>query len=168
MRAFQPFSKNLSPSRPGARMQGFTLIEMLIVIAISALLIAVLVPNFGPAISRAKLHSATRDLASALRHCRGFAMIKGQDAILELNTETHQYQISGKKRGYHIPDEVEIGLFTTTTETLNETTGRIRFFPDGSSTGGRITLKGKSQTTVIDISWLTGEIRMGDQRVVDQ
>ena len=157
--------KHSCKSRPSS---GFTLIEMLIVIAVSALLLAVLVPNFAPAISRAKLHSASRDISSALRHCRGYAMIKGQDAILELNTATHQYQISGKNRTYHIPEEIEIGLFTTTSETIDETTGRIRFFPDGSSTGGRVTLTGKAQTTVIDISWLTGEIRMGDKNAVDQ
>lgn len=150
------------------RTTGFTLIEMLIVIAIGALLLAVMVPNFGPALSRAKLNSATRDVASALRHTRGYAMIKGQDAFFELNTETHEYRVSGRQRTYHIPEEVGLSLFTTTSETVDESTGRILFFPDGSSTGGRVTLMGKNQTIVIDINWLTGEIRTGNKDVVDQ
>lgn len=160
-------TRSSDPCRRGW-VSGFTLIEMLIVIAIGALMIAVMAPNFGPAISRAKLQSASRDLASALRHTRGYAMIKGQDALFELNTGAHAYRVSGRNRVYHVPEEIGLGLFTTTTETVDESTGRIRFFPDGSSTGGRVTLEGGKQSVVIDINWLTGEIRMGNKDVVDQ
>lgn len=152
----------------GPQSQGFTLIEMMIVIAISAIVLATLVPNFTPAIERAKLHASSRDIVSALRHCRGYAMIKGEDALFELNTIAHTYRISGRKKLYNIPDSIELGLFTTSTETLDEGTGRIRFFPDGSATGGRVTLIGKNQTLVVDINWLTGEIKLGDKDVVDQ
>jgi general secretion pathway protein H len=51
---------------------------------------------------------------------------------------------------------------------LDEGTGRIRFFPDGSATGGRVTLIGQNQTLVVDINWLTGEIKLGDKDAVDQ
>ena len=152
----------------GPQTEGFTLIEMLIVIAISAIVLATLVPNFAPAIERAKLNAASRDVVSALRHCRGYAMIKGEDALFEINTLTHTYRISGRNKLYQIPESIQLGLFTTTTETLDEGTGRIRFFPDGSATGGRVTLIGQKQTLVIDINWLTGEIKLGDKDVVDQ
>jgi len=148
--------------------EGFTLIEMMIVIAISAIVLATLVPNFTPAIERAKLHAASRDVVSALRHCRGYAMIKGEDALFEVNTIAHTYRISGRKKLYHIPESIDLGLFTTSTETLDEGTGRVRFFPDGSATGGRVTLIGQNQTLVVDINWLTGEIKLGDKDVVDQ
>lgn len=148
--------------------EGFTLIEMMIVIAISAIVLATLVPNFAPAIERAKLNAASRDVVSALRHCRGYAMIKGEDALFEINTINHTYRISGRNKLYHIPESIQLGLFTTTTETLDEGTGRIRFFPDGSATGGRVTLIGQNQTLVIDINWLTGEIKLGDKDAVDQ
>ena len=147
---------------------GFTLIEMMIVIAISATILATLVPNFTPAIERTKLHAAARDIASALRHCRGYAMIRGEDAIFEIDTSKNTYQITGRKKGYQIPESIELSLFTTTTETLSDHAGRIRFFPDGSATGGRVTLIGQNQTLVIDVNWLTGEIKLGDKDEVDQ
>lgn len=147
---------------------GFTLIEMLIVIAISATVLATLVPNFSPAIERTKLHAAARDVSSALRHCRGYAMIKGEDAVFELDTANNVYKITGRKKSYSIPESIELSLFTTTTETLSDNSGRIRFFPDGSATGGRVTLIGKNQTLVIDINWLTGEIKLGNKDDVDQ
>lgn len=150
------------------KLRGFTLIEMMIVIAISATILATLVPNFAPAIERTKLHAAARDVVSALRHCRGHAMIKGEDAIFELDTSKNTYQITGRKKSYQIPESIELSIFTTTTETVSDNAGRIRFFPDGSATGGRVTLIGQNQTLVIDINWLTGEIKLGDKDEVDQ
>ena len=141
---------------------GFTLLEMLIVLVISSIVMAALIPNFGPAIARAQLYSATRDVASALRHTRGQAMLTGQDALFELNTEQHLYRVTGRPKVYKLPPEVQLGLITTTTETLDEGTGRIRFFPDGSATGGRVTLIANRQTRVVDVNWLTGEVRMGE------
>lgn len=157
----------LSRARPRGtakdlRETGFTLIEMLIVLVIASIVMATLVPSFGPAIARAQLYSATRDVASALRHTRGQAMIKGQDALFELNTQQHTYRVAGRPRVYKLPPEIELGLFTTTTETLDEGTGRIRFFPDGSATGGRVTLVAVKQTRVVDVNWLTGEVRIGE------
>jgi general secretion pathway protein H len=141
---------------------GFTLLEMLIVLVISSIVMATLIPNFGPAIARAQLYSATRDVASALRHVRGQAMLQGQDALFELNTEQHLYRVTGRSKLYKLPSEVQLGLYTTSSETLDEGTGRIRFFPDGSATGGRVTLIANKQTRVVDVNWLTGEVRMGE------
>lgn len=151
------------PASPGRLSSpGFTLIEMLIVLVIASIAMTTLMPSFAPAIARAQLYSATRDVASALRHARGQAMIKGQDAVFELNTVQHTYQVTGRTKAYQLPSGIELGLYTTTTETLDEGTGRIRFFPDGSATGGRVTLIGGQQTRVVDVNWLTGEVRMGE------
>ena len=148
--------------RPPRRAAGFTLLEMLIVLVISSIVMATLIPNFGPAIARAQLYSATRDVASALRHVRGQAMLNGQDELFELNTEQHVYRVTGRSRVYKLPSEVQLGLYTTSSETVDEGTGRIRFFPDGSATGGRVTLIANKQTRVVDVNWLTGEVRMGE------
>lgn len=142
---------------------GFTLLEMLIVLAIAGTVLATLVPSFGPAIARAQLSSATRDIASALRYCRGQAMLKGQDALFELNINKHFYQVSGRPKVYALPADIELGLYTTSSETIDEGKGRIRFFPDGSATGGRVTLIAHKQTRVIDVNWLTGEVKISDE-----
>ena len=151
----------LRPGRDGFG-AGFTLLEMLIVLVIAAILMATVVPNFGPAIARAQPYSATRDIASALRHTRGQAMVTKRDALFELNTEQHSYRVTGRVKAYSLPPEIDLSLYTTTTETVDEGTGRIRFFPDGSATGGRVTLTANKQKRVVDVNWLTGEVRMGN------
>ena len=40
---------------------------------------------------------------------------------------------------------------------------RIRFFPDGSSTGGNIELTRKHREVRIDVDWLTGAVAMSEK-----
>jgi general secretion pathway protein H len=51
-----------------------------------------------------------------------------------------------------------MSLITAQSEQANESVGAIRFYPDGSSTGGRIDLSSDDVRYVIDVSWLTGTV----------
>ncbi|NBC88790.1 MAG: hypothetical protein GVX90_04750 [Alphaproteobacteria bacterium] len=52
----------------------------------------------------------------------------------------------------------------TAAEDVSEETrrARFRFFPDGSATGGRITLSRDERQYRIDIDWLTGRVKILD------
>ncbi len=136
---------------------------MLLALVIAGLLMAVSVPNFGPLLARAQLYSATRDVASALRHARGQALIRGREAEFELDVDRHRYRVSGRAKAYGLPSQVDLSLYTVATETVDEGMGRIRFFPDGSATGGRVTLQGGGQKRYVDVSWLTGEVKVREE-----
>jgi general secretion pathway protein H len=45
-----------------------------------------------------------------------------------------------------------------TGEVLNEKTGAIRFYPDGGSTGGKVTLSADGRSWTVRVGWLTGDI----------
>lgn len=152
----QPGSACLGAAKDG----GFTLLEMLLALVIAGALMAVVLPNFGPAMAKAQLQSATRDVASALRHARGQALIRGREAEFELDVEHHRYRVSGRPKAYGLPGAVALSLYTAESETVNESLGRIRFFPDGSATGGRVTLAAGKEKRMVDVNWLTGEVRI--------
>ena len=40
--------------------------------------------------------------------------------------------------------------------------GAIRFYPDGSSTGGRITVSSGERKFLVDVDWLTGRVSIED------
>jgi general secretion pathway protein H len=54
----------------------------------------------------------------------------------------------------------QVQVTTAAQEVLDEEQAGIRFWPDGRSTGGRITLSRNDQMQHIDIAWLTGRIRV--------
>ncbi|MEH6874543.1 MAG: GspH/FimT family pseudopilin, partial [Candidatus Competibacter sp.] len=58
---------------------------------------------------------------------------------------------------------VALKLYTARSELLDNTTGSIRFFPDGSSTGGAITVGGAKLAYRINVDWLTGAIAIVEQ-----
>jgi general secretion pathway protein H len=44
----------------------------------------------------------------------------------------------------------------------SERRGAIRFYPDGSSTGGRITVTFGRTQYLVDVDWLTGRVSITD------
>lgn len=64
------------------------------------------------------------------------------------------------------PTNANAGVVKTSAreDQANATTGRIRFFPDGSSTGGRITLKRGQREWHVNVAWLTGAVSVVDSK----
>ncbi len=53
---------------------------------------------------------------------------------------------------------MDMALETARSEMEEEGIGRIRFFPDGASTGGNVELSLGEVVWRIEINWLTGEV----------
>lgn len=139
-------------------MRAFSLLELLVVLAIVALASTILVPAFTGG-AGAELQVAARDLASGLRYARSHALTHGDEVTLTLDVDDRRFEISGSDIGRDLPSSVELSLYTARSELLDGNTAAIRFFPDGSSTGGRITVTGANgQERYIDVDWLTGRV----------
>lgn len=135
---------------------GFTLMELLVVLAIIALALA-LVPPFMPnAMNSMKVRSAARQLAAGLRNARDLAVTSQQETRLVLDVNAHEFAVGKRKTHLTLPSSATLNLDTATVEQQSRTAGSIRFFPDGSATGGRITLAYQKSQYQIDVNWLTG------------
>ncbi len=115
-------------------------------------------PKLSSGVSGTELKASARQLAAGLRKARSDAISRRREAVLTVDVEGHQFQLSGDPRIYHLPKSVGVKLFTAQSELVNGTTGAIRFFPDGGSTGGRITLNANERNYDVDINWLTGQV----------
>lgn len=148
----------------GARQaeRGFTLVEVLIVMAILALILAVVPPLFSSSLSSATLKAAARDVAAGLRHARSEAITLNKEVRFRLDVEAHSFTIGDDKGALSLPSDVELVLFTATSEVLDDQTGMIRFFADGSSTGGGITLIDEDRKFEVMVDWLTGRVTILD------
>ena len=158
-----------SPSRfmergQGVRWQhGFTLLEILVALVIGMLLVALVPPLLSGLGGATELRAATRQLAAGLRGARNEAVTRQQEAVLTLDLTGHRFGVTGDPREIPLPDSVALKLYTAQSELLDNTTGSIRFFPDGSSTGGAITIGGPKLTYRINVDWLTGAIAIVEQ-----
>lgn len=141
------------------RNTGFTLTEVVVALTIAALLTAVAVPALGRALERVRTNNSTRELVTALKATRLEARTSGADALFTLDVATHVYRIAnGQDRALPVGDGATLTLLTAESERLSQTAGAIRFLPDGSSTGGSITLTYRGREQRVEIDWLTGQV----------
>jgi general secretion pathway protein H len=142
------------------RVSGFTLLELIVVLFIVVLGFSVVGINLSSGNDSTKLKVAARDIVSALRYARGQALISHQEATVTLDLTENTYTVSGRDKVYSISKDIDITVVTAQNELTGEGQGNIRFFADGSSTGGRVTLELGKAAWKIDINWLTGQIEL--------
>ncbi|MDM0072861.1 GspH/FimT family protein [Variovorax sp. J2P1-59] len=71
-----------APRRPAALSSGFSAVELLVEIAIAALLMALAMPSFGTLVSRYRLRHAADDLSAAIYLARAEALRRGGNVTL--------------------------------------------------------------------------------------
>lgn len=138
---------------------GFTLLEILLVLAILAIGAALTLPALVRP-SGTELRTATGSVAAGLRRARDAAVNTQHPTTLSVDLPARQFRVSGEAGYRQLPPRIALSLFTARSQLEDERRGRIRFFPDGSSTGGRVTLSSGERRYHVDVDWLTGQVRV--------
>jgi general secretion pathway protein H len=145
--------------------RGFTLLEILIALVIGVLLVALVPPLLSGMSGATELRGAARQLAAGLRGARNEAITRQHEAVLTFDLEQHRFGVTGDPRVITLPESLAFKLYTAQSELIDGAAGNIRFFPDGSSTGGHITVSGPKLAYRINVDWLTGAIAIVEQEV---
>lgn len=133
---------------------GFTLIEMIVVLIVLGLAAGLVIAR-GPMRSpRLAMRAAATDLIQGLRLTRARAIATDRPALFTLDTLNHTWQAADASP-QTLPTGIVPSLLTVTGQARGET-GAVAFNPDGSASGGRITLTEGDMRLVIGIDWLTG------------
>jgi general secretion pathway protein H len=137
---------------------GVTLLELMIVLVLMALIASVTIPIFGSGVSTTELRSAARELAAGLRLARGQAIAQRTEAMLELDVAARNFRVPPDPRVHALPTGIDLKLFTAQRDLVSDNVGAIRFYPDGGSNGGRVTLAAGERKYDVDVDWLTGRV----------
>jgi len=138
--------------------KGFTLLELLVVLVIAGLVLAFVVPVGGRHGERAELARSVDQMASALRMTRSRAIRNDRPEALVVDVKQALYRDAGNAGLGAFPAGTHLTLVTTEDEQQSGALGSIRFFPDGSSTGGGITIEKGALRYDVLVDWLTGSV----------
>ena len=142
---------------------GFTLLEMVVVLAILALSLTLIVGYRPPWSSGLGVREAASTLASAMRLARSEAISRDAPVSVVIDVADHRYKV-GEGPEHSLPSRLKVGLLTIASERHATNVGEIRFNSDGSSTGGRVTIGDGSRTLAVGVDWLSGRVSIGDER----
>lgn len=122
--------------------RGFTLVEMLVALAVMALLAAVALPQLQTALPSMKARRDAAQAVARLHTARDRALASGEVVAVEFSDMGAVFTPVGTAR----PSEKAV----------------VRFFPDGSVTGGALVIGEGGAAHLIRLHPLTGSVRLDD------
>lgn len=140
---------------------GFTLVELLVVLSIIGLMIAIAMPTLSRLTPGLRLNAAAQDVASRVKAARREAMQQNRAMAVTIDLDARQVRV-GSARPIQLDPRLGISLLTAVSELQGAGVGSIRFFPDGTSTGGRVSLRDADRRYDVVVAWLTGRVSVED------
>jgi general secretion pathway protein H len=139
---------------------GFTLLEMVCVLAIIALLAAVLLPFIPRETSRARLQAYALQTATLLSADRVAAISRRTSVATLVDAGARAIHSGARPDSIHIPDDVRFDAILPQTCRQRAALSTISFFANGTSCGGTIALTRFDAGFEIRVNWLTGRIEI--------
>ena len=142
------------------REAGFTLLEMVAVIAVVAMLAAILLPRVPRATTRPRLEAYALETAALLKADRTAALRRHAQITAQVDAPGRAIRSGSTGRILQVPDDV--GFEATLPLSCNERPARstISFFATGASCGGTIVLSRLGTGYEVRVNWLTGGIEV--------
>ncbi|MGZ8362373.1 MAG: pilus assembly FimT family protein [Caulobacteraceae bacterium] len=137
-------------SATGRRDAGATLLEALVVLAITAMISAVAFPNLTRGLDRMALRQAERALTADIAEARARAIRGGSPVLFNVAADGRSYGWSGSARR-STPSSVSVSLEPSV----------LSFSQDGGATPGQIRLTSVAGAASLTIDPVTGSVLAG-------
>ncbi|MFP5414226.1 MAG: GspH/FimT family pseudopilin [Gammaproteobacteria bacterium] len=147
-----------APASPGSeRGAGFTLLELMVALAVVALLLTTAPPMLSRAMETMEYRAAVRHLLAGLKGARQTAIETGTSVAFTVAPNEHRFGVGDELTG-ELPPRLVLRLVVADAE-IGRDRGAIRFYPDGSATGGSIEiLRPSGEGVRLRVDWLLGRI----------
>jgi general secretion pathway protein H len=139
---------------------GFTLIEIICVLAIVGLLAALALPAFPRATSRTQLEGYVLDVAALLKGDRNAAIRTRSSVATQLSAQGRTVRSGFNGASLQLPDDVAFNAILAKRCGDRAVGSEIDFFPSGMSCGGTIEISRQGVGFQIRVNWLTGGVEV--------
>ncbi len=142
----------------GIRQQGFTLVELLVVFAIGALLVALVPVAFDKLKASTQYRDTVRNFLADLRLARQTASTEQQETQFAVDLKRRTYGVLGGKVRPLFPG-VEVKATVAAQALTDDQVAAISFYPNGGGSGGTFEiLRPSGAGTRLLVDWLTGHV----------
>lgn len=140
------------------RAQGFTLLELLVVFAIAAVLMALVPIAFDRLNEGTQYRNALRTMMGEMRQARQQAVMRGVPVRFEVNLAERTYGVAGGT-AHGIPESLQVRAVVASVALQPHQIAAIQFLPSGGATGGSIDLlRASGAGTRMRVDWLSGRV----------
>lgn len=140
------------------RGNGFTLVELLVVLVVLSLVMAVAVPRFSAGNPALTVRNTGRVLTAGLQMARNMAITENRSVVVSVDRTNRAFIVDGRRR--ELPRQVSL-VRPDQRDDDPRVPIEFRFFPDGSSSGGLVNVVREAHTLTIEVDWITGMITAG-------
>ncbi|MBR0822675.1 prepilin-type N-terminal cleavage/methylation domain-containing protein [Bradyrhizobium liaoningense] len=143
-----------------ATQRGFSLLEMVCVLAIIALMAAVLLPFIPHQTSRSRLQAYALQTATLLKADRNAAIERSTSVATLVDAASRAIHSGSSRTTLRIPDDVRFDAVLPQSCQRQAAQSTIRFFANGGSCGGSIALTRLDAGFEVRVNWLTGRVEI--------
>ncbi|WP_395026736.1 Tfp pilus assembly protein FimT/FimU [Comamonas odontotermitis] len=137
--------------------RGFTLIELMVVFAIMALVVAMAPVAYDRLKEGVQYRDTVRSLITQLRSARYAAVSEGVPVRFTVDLKTREYGVPGSVK--EIPESVDLRTIVADREFVPDGSASIVFLASGGSTGGSVEIVRKTGAgTRLRVDWLSGRV----------
>jgi general secretion pathway protein H len=140
--------------------RGFTLLEMVCVLAIIALMAAVLLPLIPHKTTPSRLQAYALETATLLKADRSAAISRNASVATLVDAQDRVIHSGASRATVRIPDDVRLDALLPQTCQRRAALSTIRFLANGTSCGGTIALTRFGVGYEIRVNWFTGMIEI--------